>query len=69
MKLSLQGLTLLNLTNSVIEVFGDSQLAINHLNGEYKCVSPTLKIYYDTTMDLLAKFDDVTLLHISKFLN
>ena len=42
---------------------------INQLNGEYKCSSPTLKIYYDTAMNLLAKFDDVTLLHIPRFLN
>ena len=61
--------TLLNLTTSFIEVFRDSQLVIYHLNGEYKCLSPTLKIYYDTTMDLLAKFDIVTLLYIPRFLN
>ena len=46
--------TLLNLTTSSIEVYRDSQLVINHLNGKYKCLSPALKTYYDTTMDSLS---------------
>ena len=58
-----------NLITSSIEVLGDSQLVINQLNGDYMCLSPILRIYYETTKNLLSKFDDVTLSLVPRFFN
>ena len=42
---------------------------INHLNGDYKYLSNSLKVYYDTTLDLLSKFDSINLFDISSYFN
>ena len=52
-----------------VEVFGDSQLVINQLLGEYKCVHHGLVQYFEVAVILLSKFDTVSLVHISRYLN
>ena len=44
-------------------------MVINQLIGEYKCLNPILKIYYNTTLDLFFKFGNAALLHIPRFFN
>ncbi|XP_038708534.1 uncharacterized protein LOC120003585 [Tripterygium wilfordii] len=52
-----------------IEVFGDSQLVINHFGGTYKCHSPDFALYYIVAKQLLENFDDVILSHVPRRFN
>ncbi|XP_038716913.1 uncharacterized protein YpeP-like [Tripterygium wilfordii] len=45
-------------------VLGDSQLVLKQLIGEYKCNILALAPYYAAAIQLLAKFEEVTLNHL-----
>ncbi|CAN6557364.1 unnamed protein product [Malus baccata var. baccata] len=50
-----------------VEVFGDSKLMINQLNGEYKCRHITMVGYYLATMQLLSYWDSkVSVNHVPR---
>ncbi len=46
-----------------LEVWGDSQLVINQILGEWKCDEPRLQVRRDRARALLARFGDVRLQH------
>jgi ribonuclease HI len=50
----------------VVEIFGDSQLVINQLAGEYECKDDILRIYHEKCLQLLQEFKIVNLEHIPK---
>lgn len=60
---------LLDLKVNSVDVFGDSQLVINQLNGLFQCNSPALTMYYQYTKSLMEKFYMVSLTHILRFLS
>jgi ribonuclease HI len=44
----LKGIKLLREVNvEVVEIFGDSQLLINQLSGEYECKDDILRVYHE----------------------
>ena len=47
-----------------VEIYGDSQLVINQVNGQYKCGSILLAPYLVPTQQLLQEFQECTLHHI-----
>ncbi|CAN6691976.1 unnamed protein product [Malus baccata var. baccata] len=50
-----------------VEIFGDSKLMINQLNGEYKCRHITMVGYYLATMQLLSYWDSkVSVNHVPR---
>ncbi|CAN6554159.1 unnamed protein product [Malus baccata var. baccata] len=50
-----------------VEVFGDSKLVINQLNGEYKCRRITMADYYLVTTQLLRYWgDEISVSYISR---
>ena len=49
-----------------MEIFGDSQLAINQVNGQYKCWSVLLAPYLVSAQQLLQEFQECTLHHIPR---
>jgi hypothetical protein len=51
----------------VIEIFGDSQLVINQLAGEYECKDDMLRVYHEECLQLLREFKIVKLEHIPKY--
>jgi ribonuclease HI len=63
----LKGIKLLWEVNAeVVEIFGDSQLVINQLAGEYECKDDILRIYHEECLQLLREFKIVKLEHIPK---
>jgi hypothetical protein len=50
----------------LLRYFGDSQLVINQLAGEYKCKDDILRIYHEECLRLLREFEIVKLEHIPK---
>jgi hypothetical protein len=40
----------------LLRYFGDSQLVINQLAGEYKCKDDILRIYHEKCLRLLKEF-------------
>ncbi|KAK2976298.1 hypothetical protein RJ640_002726 [Escallonia rubra] len=59
---------LLDMHITTVQISGDSQL-IKQLNREFKCNAPGLEMYFSIATYLLAKFDDVTITHISRINN
>ncbi|XP_070667408.1 uncharacterized protein [Malus domestica] len=58
---------LMELGATEVEVFGDSELVINQLNGEYKYRHITMAGYYLATMQLLRYWgDEISVSHIPK---
>ncbi|CAN6695758.1 unnamed protein product [Malus baccata var. baccata] len=50
-----------------VEVFGDSELVINQLNGEFKCRHITMAGYYLATTQLLSFWDfDISVSHVPR---
>jgi ribonuclease HI len=43
--------------NGELEIFGDSQLVIRQLKGEYKCRAANLQPYYIEALDLLENWE------------
>jgi ribonuclease HI len=63
----LKGIKLLREVNvEVVEIFGDSQLVINQLAGEYGCKDDILTVYHEECLHLLRKFKIVKHEHIPK---
>jgi ribonuclease HI len=66
----LKGTKLLREVNAeVIQIFGDSQLVINQLAGEYECKDDILRVYHEECLQLLREFKMVKLEHIPKIHN
>ena len=66
----LLGLHLLkNLGARRINVYGDSELVIRQVNGEYKANHPRLKAYRNDAMDLLKNFEESKLIFVPKKIN
>jgi ribonuclease HI len=49
-----------------VEVYGDSELVIKQLNGQYECKSEALRSYYEECREILKGFPLVTLQHIPR---
>ncbi|XP_070017106.1 uncharacterized protein [Nicotiana sylvestris] len=49
-----------------LQVFGDSQLAINQLLGSYDVKKPELHLYHDYTKKLMGWVGDVTIQHVPR---
>jgi ribonuclease HI len=63
----LKGIKLLREVNAeVVEIFGDSQLVINQLAGEYEFNDGILRVYHEEFLQLLREFKIVKLEHIPK---
>ena len=60
---------LLSIGADTVEIFGDSQLVINQLNGTFKCLSPALIIYYDHVQKLAKQFMMISFTYVPRFLN
>ena len=58
----------LNLVNNV-EVYMDSSLVINQINGKWKVKHPNIIPLYEITKDLLTKFKNITFNHVYRSLN
>ena len=52
-----------------IAIYGDSELVIKHLSGEYQVRNEKLKPLWKKTKDLLKKFDSYEMRHIYRHLN
>jgi ribonuclease HI len=63
----LKGIKLLREVNAkVVEIFGDSQLVINQLVGEYEFKDDILRTYHEECLHLLREFKIVKIEHITK---
>jgi ribonuclease HI len=63
----LRGLQYLREAGAVsVEVYGDSELVIKQLNGQYECKSEALRSYYEECREILKSFPLVTLQHIPR---
>jgi hypothetical protein len=49
-----------------VEIYGDSELVIKQLNGQYECRSDILRNYYEECREVLKSFQLVILRHILK---
>ncbi|CAL9018333.1 unnamed protein product, partial [Prunus brigantina] len=49
-----------------VEILGDSMLVLKHIDGEYKCLSPSLVVYLVAARNLLAKLRKATWEHIPR---
>ncbi|KAL6279497.1 hypothetical protein ACE6H2_016378 [Prunus campanulata] len=47
-------------------VYGDSQLVINQLTGEYQCTSENLTMYYMTALNTADDFSRISFVHIPR---
>jgi ribonuclease HI len=52
-----------------IDIYGDSNLIVNHVNGDWKCMSDTLRPLLISCQQALNKFDKWTLSHIPRAKN
>ncbi|KAM2279833.1 hypothetical protein FF2_039820 [Malus domestica] len=53
-----------------VEVFGDSELVINQLNGEFKCRHITMAGYYLAATQLLSYWDsEISVSHVPRGAN
>jgi ribonuclease HI len=63
----LRGLQYLKEARAVsVEVYGDSELVIKQLNGQYECKSDALRNYYEECREILKSFWLVILQHIPR---
>jgi len=49
---------LFSFTIGEIEIFGDSKLVINQVNGLWRCKAPNLKIYYHKALEHMQSLKD-----------
>jgi ribonuclease HI len=49
-----------------VEIFGDSELVIKQLNGQYECGNDILRNYYEECKEILKTFQLVILQHIPR---
>lgn len=52
-----------------LQVFGDSQLVINQINGEYKVRNPGLQELYQEVQHLKTQFDNIIITHVYREFN
>jgi ribonuclease HI len=63
----LRGLQYLREAKAIaVEIFGDSELVIKQLNGQYECRDDILRNYYEECKEILKSFQLVILQHIPK---
>jgi ribonuclease HI len=63
----LRGLQYLKEAKAIsVEIFGDSELVIKQLNGQYECRNDILRNYYEECKEILKSFHLVILQHISR---
>jgi ribonuclease HI len=63
----LRGLQFLREAGAIsVEVYGDSELVIKQLNGQYECKSDALRSYYEECREILKSFQLVILQHIPR---
>jgi ribonuclease HI len=63
----LRGLQYLREAKAIaVEIFGDSELVIKQLNGQYKCRNDILRNYYEECKEILKRFQLVILQHIPR---
>jgi hypothetical protein len=63
----LRGLQYLKEAKAIsVEIYGDSELVIKQLNGQYECRSDILRSYYEECKEILKSFQLVILQHISR---
>lgn len=60
---------LLELGETRVEIMGDSELVINQITKEYKCVKENLIMYFVIANRLLRRFEMVSIKHIPKLKN
>ncbi|KAK2978994.1 hypothetical protein RJ640_029962 [Escallonia rubra] len=60
---------LLDMHITTVQISRDSQPVIKQLNREFKCNAPGLEMYFSIATYLLARFNDVTITHISRINN
>jgi hypothetical protein len=61
----LRGLQYLREAKAIsVEIYGDSELVIKQLNGQYECRSDILRNYYEECKEILKSFQLVILQHI-----
>lgn len=66
----LKGIKLLREINAdAVEIFGDSMLVVNQLNGVYGCSNEILKGYMEECLELLEEFKLVIVEHIPRMHN
>jgi ribonuclease HI len=49
-----------------VEIYGDSELVIKQLNGQYECRSDILRSYYEECREILKSFQLVIRRHIPR---
>jgi ribonuclease HI len=63
----LRGLQYLKEAKAIsVENFGDSELVIKQLNGQYECINDILRNYYEDCKEILKSFQLVILQHIPR---
>jgi ribonuclease HI len=63
----LRGLQYLKEAKAIsVEIYGDSELVIKQLNGQYECRNDILRNYYEECKEILKSFQLVILQHIPR---
>jgi ribonuclease HI len=63
----LRGLAYLKGATAIaVEIFGDSELVIIQMNGQYECRNDILRNYYEECKEILKSFQLVILQHIPR---
>jgi hypothetical protein len=63
----LRGLQYLKEAKAIsVEIYGDSELVIKQLNGQYECTNDILRNYYEECKEILKSFQLVILQHIPR---
>jgi hypothetical protein len=52
-----------------VKAFGDSQLVVQQVLGEYQCLDGTLNVYLEKCWDIIDSFDEFNIRHISRVEN
>src|SRR5438067_8636781 len=52
-----------------LDLFSDSELLVNQINGDYRVKNPALKQLYDEARDLMRQFDSVKVSHVRREFN
>ena len=52
-----------------VEIFGDSQLVVNQINGIFKCLNQGLLPYYIGCLHLMSQFKMVSITHVPRYFN
>jgi hypothetical protein len=52
-----------------VKAFGDSQLVVQQVLGEYQCLDGTLNVYLEKCWDIIDSFDEFNIRHISQVEN